>query len=146
MHSIQTASLFGTIRRSGSMKIDLTQKAERRVEDIQALVSEEVSRFKDPALAVALGVFLVVPRQEMRQWDWSRENVQFPTWVIAESQRYDYGIVYTENGFGPEHPWGLVFSSHTNFGADYCWYASLESAFAESRLVEEYQEDSRGMD
>jgi hypothetical protein len=46
----------------------------------------------------------------------------------------------TADGFAPEHPWGLIFSSHDNFDADYCWYPSLEEAYKESRLVEEFEE------
>jgi hypothetical protein len=44
--------------------------------------------------------------------------------------------VYSDNGFGPEHPWGLVFYSARNFGGDYCWYTALEDAFRESRFLE----------
>jgi hypothetical protein len=57
--------------------------------------------------------------------------------MIAESKNYDYGIVYCDFGFGPSCPWGLVFLSKNNIGADYCWYAHLEDAFADSRLVDE---------
>jgi len=28
--------------------------------------------------------------------------------------------------FAPDHSWGLVFLSHRNFDADYCWYPTLE--------------------
>ncbi len=78
---------------------------------------------------------------EMRVWDWSAESLSFPTWVVAESERYDYGIVYSDNGFGPDSPWGLVFSSDSNFGADYSWFSELEAAFSDSRLIEEHQEN-----
>jgi len=63
--------------------------------------------------------------------------------LSAESSRFDYGIAFSDYGFGPEHPWGLVFSSHSNFDADYCWYPSLEEAYKESRLIEEYEESRR---
>jgi hypothetical protein len=60
--------------------------------------------------------------------------------VIAESSVYDYGIVFSDYGFAPELPWGLVFSSHSNFDADYNWYPTLEQAYKESRLIEEHDE------
>src|SRR6266481_7949818 len=62
-----------------------------------------------------------------------------PIWVVAESSQYDYGIVFSDYGFAPERPWGLFFSSHDNFDADYCWYPSVEETYKESRLVEEFQ-------
>jgi len=123
------------------MKVDLSPKSSRSPAEVQALISIEIERISEPTLADVIRTFLVPPRMELRTWDWSNDYPQLPTWVVAESQRYDYGIVYSDNGFGPDNPWGLVFSSHTNFGADYCWYSSLESAFLQSRLVEETSDD-----
>ena len=120
--------------------MDISPAPNRTTEEIAAVVAAELALVSDSALASAIRGFLVEPRLEMRTWDWSREPVALPTWVIAESSRYDYGIVYSERGFGPESPWGLVFSSADNFGADYCWYSSLQLAFEESRLIEEFRE------
>ena len=75
---------------------------------------------------------------EMRDWGWMLDVPSFPVWLVAESQKYDYGVVYSDYGFGPEFPWGLIFLSHRNFGADYCWYDKLEVAYKESRLIDEY--------
>ena len=122
------------------MNVDLSPKPLLQVEAIQAIVAGEIEKIADSALASALRSFLISPRMELRSWDWSTDHPEFATWVVAESERYNYGIVYSENGFGPRSPWGLVFSSQTNFGADYCWYTSLESAFLDSRLFEELQE------
>ena len=130
----------GLIQALGRMTINLSSQPERSPEAILAITMFEMARFSDPLLAAALQPFLIAPRMEPRTWDWSTEALEFPTWVVAESQRYDYGIVYAENGFGPDSPWGLVFSSHKNFGADYCWYTSLQAAFVDSRLLEEHQE------
>jgi len=47
------------------------------------------------------------------------------------------GITHADDS-RPNIPWGLVFSSHDNFDADYCWYPSLQEAYKESRLVEEF--------
>jgi hypothetical protein len=76
----------------------------------------------------------------MRTWGWEKTPADYPVWIIAESSRYDYGIAFSDYGFAPEHAWGLVFLSHRNFDADYCWYSSLEGAYKDSRLLEEYQE------
>jgi hypothetical protein len=78
----------------------------------------------------------------MRVWDWHKPFREYPVWVVAESSVYDYGIVYSDYSFAPEHPWGLVFSSHRNFDADYSWLSSLEAAYRDSRLIEEFNERS----
>jgi|CXWL01.1.fsa_nt_gi hypothetical protein len=108
--------------------------------EIVAVVEAALCTFADPKLVGALRTFIVSPRRELREWEWGKEPSEVVTWVIAESARYNYGIVFSEDGFGPEQPWGLVFSSHTNIGADYCWYKTLEAAFTDSRLLEEFLE------
>jgi hypothetical protein len=118
--------------------MDTSPPPERTAKEIAGFVTTELAQFSDSGLRSALGGFLIEPRLEIRSWDWSRDPIELPTWVIAESSRYDYGIVYSDRGFGPESPWGLVFSSAKNFGADYCWYSSLQAAFADSRLLEEF--------
>lgn len=123
------------------MTVNLAPQPKRTSGEIEAIVNAEVARFSDGGLAESFRRFVVAPRHEPRIWDWAPGALEFPTWVVAESQRYNYGIVYSENGFGPQSPWGLVFSSERNFGADYCWYSSLETAFLDSRLVEEHRED-----
>lgn len=80
----------------------------------------------------------------MRTWDWGKPLKVYPVWIVAESSRYDYGIAFSDYGFAPEHSWGLVFLSHRNFDADYCWYPNLEIAYRESRLIEEYQGERAG--
>ncbi|MCC6917258.1 hypothetical protein [Nitrosomonas sp.] len=122
--------------------MDISPAPERRAPEIAGVVAAELEHFSSPDIVNALRKFLVEPRLELRQWDWSRDHIELPTWVIAESSKYDYGIVYAERGFGPSAPWGLVFSSANNFGADYCWYTSLQSAFEDSRLIEESREES----
>ncbi|MCU0732292.1 MAG: hypothetical protein MUE84_12000 [Hyphomonas sp.] len=122
------------------MKINLAAAQERDPAEIESVVDLAVRGFSDPKLADAIRGFLIAPRREIRVWNWAPGDLRFPVWVIAESTRFDYGIVYSENGFGPHHPWGLVFSSASDFGADYCWFSSLEAAFLDSRLLEEFRE------
>ena len=108
--------------------------------EIAAFVAAELASFKDSWLRENLSRCLVSPRSHMRTWGWSRLPEEFECWMIAESQKYDYGIAYSDFGFGPSRPWGLVFLSHCNFGADYCWYPHLEEAFADSRFTDEHKE------
>jgi len=120
--------------------MNLSRVPDRTTEEIRLLVEDAVGKIRDPIIVEGLRTFLVPPRQEMRTWDWHKPYAKYPVWVVAESLLYDYGIVFTDYGFAPECPWGLVLSSHDNFDADYCWYPSLEETYKESRLIEEFQE------
>jgi len=120
--------------------MNLSRVPDRTAEDIRLLVEGAVREISDATVTEGLKSFLVAPRREMRTWDWQKPHAQYPVWVVAESSQYDYGIVFSDYGYAPEHPWGLVFSSHDNFDADYCWCPSLEQAYKESRLVEEFEE------
>lgn len=59
-------------------------------------------KIADPDTAKGLRTLLIPPRQEQRTWDWHKPYVQYPVWVVAESSRYDYGIVFSDYGFAPE--------------------------------------------
>jgi hypothetical protein len=120
--------------------MNLSPVSERTAAEIRALVEVEAAKITDPNTVKGLRTFLIAPRRQLRTWDWQKPYAQYPVWVVAESSQFDYGIVFSDYGFAPEQPWGLVFSSKANFDADYCWYASLEQAFQESRLREEFDE------
>jgi hypothetical protein len=123
--------------------MNLARVPDRTTEEIRLLVEDAMGKIRDSSIAEGLGTFLVPPRQEMRTWDWHEPYAKYSVWGVAESSRYDYGIVFSDYGFAPEHPWGLVFSSHNNFDGDYCWYPSLEEAYKDSRLLEEFEERRR---
>jgi hypothetical protein len=116
---------------------------DRTAAEVRAVAENALKIVIDPSIANGLRSFLTSPRQGMRTWDWNKPYVKYPVWVVAESTQYDYGIVFSDYGFAPENPWGLVFLSHTNFDADYCWYRSLEEAYKDSRLIEEFEEKQR---
>lgn len=119
--------------------MNLTRVPDRTADDIRILVESEVRKITDTST-----VFLIPPRLEMRTWGWAKTPADYPVWIVAESSRYDYGIAFSDYGFAPEHSWGLVFLSHRDFDADYCWYPTLEDAYKDSRLLEEHQEKLAG--
>jgi hypothetical protein len=123
--------------------MNLSSVPERTEAEICAIVETETQKIADETIVRGLRTFLITPRRELRTWDWQTPYVQYPVWVVAESSQYDYGIVFSDYGFAPENPWGLVFSSQLNFDADYCWYRSLEQAYEESRLPEEFDGKQR---
>jgi hypothetical protein len=120
--------------------MNLSHVPDRTTEQIRSLVESGIGEINDSLIAEGLKTFLIPPRVQMRTWDWQKPYVKYPVWVVAESSQYDYGIVFSDYGFAPEHPGGLVFSSHDNFDADYSWFPTLEKAYRDSRLIEEFQE------
>jgi hypothetical protein len=120
--------------------VNLGHLPDRTADEVRVVVAREVQKITDASILQGIQTFLVTPRVEMRIWDWERPPMDYPVWIVAESSRYDYGIAFSDYGFAPEHCWGLVFLSHRNFDADYCWYSTLEDAYKDSRLLEEHQE------
>ena len=120
--------------------MNLNPMPDRSANEMRDLVEAELSGTAGAVFARGIQTFLVEPRMEMRFWDWGETSRDYPVWVVAESSRYDYGIVFSDYGFAPDRPWGLVFLSHRNFGADYCWCPTLVNAYSESRLLEEHEE------
>ena len=126
--------------------MNLNPVPDRTSDEILSLVKSELAKIQDANVLDGLRTFLIDPCLEMRVWDWQRPIKRYPVWVVAESSIYNYGIVYSDYGFAPEHPGGLVFSSHDNFDADYCWLPSLEAAYRDSRLIEELNERTQPKD
>ena len=123
--------------------MNLDPVPDRTANDVSARVESEIRGFADPETAKGIRAFLVRPHVEMRTWGWHKPLREYPVWIIAESSKYDYGIAFSDYGFAPQDPWGLVFLSHSGFDADYCWYSTLENAYRDSRLIEEYQETEK---
>jgi hypothetical protein len=128
------------LRGETTMNINLDPMPDRSIDEITILVQAELVKITDEVILAGLKSFLIQPRTEMRDWCWHKPTRNFPIWVIAESQKHDYGVAYSDYGFGPACPWGLIFLSHGDFNADYCWYHTLKDAYTESRLIEEYKE------
>jgi hypothetical protein len=120
--------------------VNLSRVPDRTADEVRVLVENEMRRIADAGIVQGIQTFLIKPRFEMRTWGWGNTPADYPVWIVAESSRYDYGIAFSDYGFAPEHSWGLVFLSHRDFDADYCWYFTLEDAYKDSRLLEEHPE------
>jgi hypothetical protein len=104
---------------------------------IRSLVSRELDIIDDPARRAGLEALLIEPRSEERDWDYGAPGDKYPYWVVAESTSRKTMLVHCEGGFGPEMPWGFLFSGdqdHSTLGMDsqWCWY--LEEAYVRSGL------------
>ena len=100
-------------------------------EMIQAKVAAELSRIVDTMVLGAMKPLLVPPRLEMREWDYGEPGQEFPCWIILDHIPTNTCIAYSEHGFGPLIPWGLLFITgrYLSMGMDSGWFLNLEDAF-----------------
>jgi hypothetical protein len=104
----------------------------KTLEQIRTLVAVQLQQISQPECRLSLERFLVEPRLHQRNWDYGKEGESYPCWMVAEFPGTDTGIVFSEHGFGPSYPWGLVLVSEPWFGMDPGLFASLEDAFRNS--------------
>jgi len=102
--------------------------------EVSSLVSEDLMRITDAALLARTRELLVVPYPVERDWDYGRVGERFTCWTVLEHPPSNTGIAYSSQGFGPSHPWGLIFLSgeHMGVGMDSAWFSTLESAVRDS--------------
>ena len=103
--------------------------------DIKALVQKQILQIKDPIVKSGLESMLIEPTNHLRDWDYGVKGEQFECWTIAIDNLHDTSIVYSDFGFGPKRPWGLVFTSKPWIGMDSGWFDNLEECFLESHFA-----------
>jgi len=99
------------------------------------LVASELAKISDSEVLASLRTWLVEPNCHLRNWDYGDVGERYPCWTVIEDSVSDTAIVYSEHGFGPRNPWGLVWLSDLWFGMDSGWYPHLEDAFIDSHMV-----------
>ncbi|MEM9417449.1 MAG: hypothetical protein AAGA25_00160 [Planctomycetota bacterium] len=111
--------------------------SELTAETVAALVNQELIREPDPAVIRRIRALLVKPKCVDRAWDYGGAD-SYPCWTVVEHPGSNTGIVYCDEGFGPNCPWGLVWLSgkDTGMGMDCGWYATLVEAFKESMFAD----------
>lgn len=106
-------------------------------QQIDSLIARELAIMTDRRRRDALHSILVEPRLEEREWDYGRPGDRFHYWVVAEARDEGIILVYCEHGFGPESPWGFLFTDARNsytLGMDSQWDWYLEGAFVTAGL------------
>ncbi len=100
------------------------------VENISALVDQELSSIVDAELVAAIRALLVTPTPVGREWDYGRPGETLTCWTVLEHRPSNTGIAYCAQGFGSSDPWGIVFLSgdYTGVGMDAAWFPTLEAA------------------
>lgn len=103
-------------------------------EDVAAHVERELAMIEDDGVREALRLRIITPERHLRNWDYGAPGEQYPCWTVAADPQSDSAIVYSEHGFGPSDPWGMVSIANPWFGMDCEWFAWLEDAFVGSFL------------
>jgi hypothetical protein len=103
--------------------------------DVAAHAARELERIADADVREGLRSRLMVPEEHLREWDYGAPGERYPCWTVAADPESDSAIVYSEHGFGPEMPWGIVSLSEAWFGMDSGWFRRLEDAFTGSMLA-----------
>jgi len=117
----------------------------RTAEEIDRLV-ESALEATMPTEAARIRALRVRPRCELRPWDYGAPGDTHPCWVVLEHPESNTAIVYSDVGFGPKMPWGLLFISgeHMSMGMDSSWFTSLDEAFRNSWASEEVNPHQEG--
>jgi hypothetical protein len=103
-------------------------------EDVAALVADQLATIRDVVVRDALESRLRTPSRHLRGWDYGANDEQYECWTVAVDAESDSALVYSDHGFGPVHPWGLVSASEPWFGMDSGWFLRLEDAFVDSSM------------
>ena len=106
-------------------------------ETVVEKVAAELSQITDAQVLASIRALLVTPRLQHREWDYGAAGEAYPCWIVLEHPASRTGIAYSEYGFGPQNPWGLVWLDNDGIGMDCCWYSTLEYAFRESMALDD---------
>ncbi|MFD2562866.1 hypothetical protein [Aquimarina rubra] len=105
----------------------------RTAENIKQLVQQELLMITNPTVKNEL-VSLLVPKPiaHTRDWDYGVADDTYECWTIAMDEKTDTSIVYSDFGFGPKTPWGLVPTNKLWIGADSGWFGNLMQCYLDS--------------
>lgn len=101
---------------------------------VTELVERELAAITDPAVRDLVLRLRVDPYPVERDWDYGAPGERHICWTVLEHRPSNTGVAHCDAGFGPTHPWGLVFLSgpRASIGMDSGWFATLEGAVRES--------------
>jgi len=104
--------------------------------NLLSAIETELDQVSDPRVVQHIRSLLVVPSVVMRPWDYGEPDTEYPCWSVLEHQKSNTGVAYSEYGFGPSYPWGLVKvdgpKDSMSMGMDCAWYPCFVEAYFES--------------
>jgi hypothetical protein len=99
-------------------------------DEVKHLVKQQLDSIEDVLVRDAIAALLVEPFREDRRWFDDLEPEA--CWVIAVDPANNISFIYSEEGFKPDVPWGMVLTSDQYMGMDSNWYRVLEDALYDS--------------
>jgi len=103
-------------------------------EILKKLIEDELARITDTRVTTQIRSFLVEPKPLLRDWAYGAKGQRYLCWNVLEHAPENTAIAYSENGFGPKNPWGLVAleGTHMGMGMDSGWFPTFMQAYFES--------------
>jgi len=102
------------------------------LKQIESLRDAEVARIADSDIRDALRSTLVALRRCDLQWEHGAQVEHYPAVIVAEFPERRMAIAFSERGFGPDYPWGLISLERLRTEMDANWFHSLEDAYRAS--------------
>lgn len=101
---------------------------------ITSMVNDELRHVSDERVVGHVRALLVPPVVIMRPWDYGDAGIEYSCWSVLDHAQSNTGICYSEHGFGPKNPWGLIALSgeQMSMGMDCAWYPCFLDAYFES--------------
>jgi hypothetical protein len=96
--------------------------------DISKLVGCELVGIQDGELAACIQQHLVAPYVVSGRWQYGAPGKTYPCWVVLKDSESGTAVVFSEFGFAPAYPWGIMVLADLRMGMDCDWHVSLEQA------------------
>jgi hypothetical protein len=100
----------------------------RSASAMKALATAELERVPDQDCRERLARVLVEPAFVALAWEYGALGATRLCCVVARLEDGERALVYCEDGFGPQEPWGAVLLSQASMGDDDQWHGSLYDA------------------
>jgi hypothetical protein len=100
---------------------------------LKALIESELAHVSDERVVRYVRGMLIEPHIVFCDWDYGAPGQQYPCWFVLRDLQSGAEIAYSEYGFGPRCPWGLVGSGEDRrMGMDSGWFTTFLDAFFDS--------------
>lgn len=117
---------------------------DRTPDEIEALTTAQLGRIRDPARRARAAAILTKPRGQSIGWDYDVPGERIDCWLVGLRSDGQLAVVYCEEGFGPELPWGFVVPDEDSAGMASQWHASLEETLAAAGLLDDSSPTAAG--
>ncbi len=104
--------------------------------EVEALTRDDMRALDDARVVAHVPALLVAPPRPLQlAWPYGAAGVTFDAFLVLDHPRSGTGIVHCQQGFGPAHPWGLIFTDRgpLSTGTDDGWYPRFLDAYFESK-------------